>query len=66
MAQVGSIYGVGVVYDMISGQGVSFQNVNFGLNIDSELNTDNPNAVYLFVKNKSTLVFTPNGVQVLS
>lgn len=66
VAQVGSIYGVGVVYDMISGQGVSFQNVNFGLNIDSELNTDNPNAVYLFVKNKSTLVFTPNGVQVLS
>ena len=66
IASVGSIFGVGVAYDMISGQGINFQNVNFGLNLDTELTTDNPNACYLFVKNKSTLVFTPQGVQVLS
>ena len=63
---VGSIYGVGVAYDMISGQGKNLQNVNFGVSIVSTLNTDNPNAVYLFARNKSTLVFTPNGVQVMN
>jgi len=66
VASVGSIYGVGVAYDMISGQGENFQNANFGLTMDTGLNTDNPNAVYLFAKNKSTLVFTPNGVQVMN
>tara|TARA_R110002110_G_scaffold121144_4_gene296638 strand:- start:2305 stop:3276 length:972 start_codon:yes stop_codon:yes gene_type:complete len=62
----GAMFGVGVSYDMISGQGVNFQNTNFGLSMETGLNTDNPNAVYMFVRNKSTLVFTPNGVQVLN
>jgi hypothetical protein len=66
IAAVGSIMGVGVAFDMISGQGLNFQNVNFGLQMDTGINTDNPNAVYLFAKNKSTLVFTPNGVQVIN
>ncbi len=61
----GSIYGVGVAFDMISGNGLNFTNVNFGISMDTGLTTDNPNAVYLFAKNKSTLVFTPNGVQVI-
>jgi len=63
---VGAIFGVGVSQDMISGQGLNFTNVNFGLSMETGLTTDSPNAVYLFVRNKSTLVFTPNGVQVLS
>lgn len=62
----GATFGVGVAYDMISGQGINFQNVNCGVSIDCGLNTDNPNATYLFAKNKSTLVFTPNGVQVMN
>jgi hypothetical protein len=66
VASVGSIFGVGVAYDMISGQGVNFQNSNFGLTMETGLNTDNPNAVYVFARNKSTLVFTPSGVQVLN
>ena len=66
VASVGSIFGVGVAYDMISGQGVNFQNSNFGLTMETGLNTDNPNAVYVFARNRSTLVFTPSGVQVLN
>ena len=34
--------------------------------METGITTDSPNAVYLFVRNKSTLVFTPNGVQVLN
>ncbi len=61
----GCIFGVGVALDMISGNGLNFQNENFGISMDTGITTDNPNAVYLFAKNKSTLVFTPNGVQVI-
>ena len=57
--------GVGVAFDVISGQGVNFQNTNFGLSMETGITTDSPNAVFLFAKNKSTLVFTPNGVQVI-
>tara|TARA_R110000765_G_scaffold12698_2_gene39048 strand:- start:2627 stop:3931 length:1305 start_codon:yes stop_codon:yes gene_type:complete len=62
----GMIAGVGVSYDSISGLGTSFQNANFGLNMTTGLATDNPNGVFLFARNKSTLVFTPNGVQVMN
>ena len=57
--------GVGVAFDIISGQGVNFQNTNFGLSMETGITTDSPNAVFLFAKNKSTLVFTPNGVQII-
>ena len=66
VAGVGSVFGVGTAFDMISGQGINMNNVNFGLEMECGLNTDNPNAVYLFAKNKSTLVFTPQGVQVIN
>tara|TARA_R100001369_G_scaffold79532_1_gene109578 strand:+ start:2444 stop:3760 length:1317 start_codon:yes stop_codon:yes gene_type:complete len=66
MTQGGSMYGIGVSYDMISGGGLNFQNVNFGLSLETGLTTDSPNALYLFVRNRSTLVFTPNGVQVVA
>jgi len=66
VGSAGSMYGIGVAYDMISGDGVGFSNVNFGLQLETGLTTDNPNALFLFVRNRSTLVFTPNGVQVMN
>ncbi len=62
----GAIYGFGVAMDQISGQGVNFSNVNFGVQVENNLTTDSPNAFYLFARNRSTLVFTNNGVQVMN
>lgn len=64
----GQMFGVGIAYDNISGQGVDFRNVNFGVNIDCDLTEGSnfPNSVFLFVHSKQTLVFNQNGVQVLS
>jgi len=62
----GSMYGFGVAMDQISGQGVNFSNVNFGVQVENKLTTDSPNAFYLFARNRSTLVFTPTGVQVMN
>ncbi len=62
----GSMYGFGVAMDQISGQGVNFSNVNFGVQVENKLTTDSPNAFYLFARNRSTLVFTPTEVQVMN
>jgi len=61
----GSVAGVGVAYDVISGQGVNFSGVNFGLNMETGLVTDNPQALYLFVHSKQTLVIDGMNVQVM-
>jgi hypothetical protein len=62
----GSGFGVGIAFDNISNQGINFMNTNFGLNMDMDLTTDNPQSVYLFVHHKSTLVFNPTGIQVIN
>jgi len=62
----GANYGVGVAFDMISNQGIDFSSTNFGLQMDIDLITDNPQAVYLFVHHKNTLVFNQSGIQVLN
>ena len=65
-AEGGAVYGVGVSYDGISGDGVDFSRQNFGLQMTSGLDTDRPTAVYVFVHSKQTLVFNASGVQVMS
>jgi len=61
----GSVAGIGVAYDVISGQGINFQGVNFGINMDVDLTTDNPQALYLFVHSKNTLVIDGMNIQVM-
>jgi len=58
--------GIGVAFDVISGQGVDFSRVPFGINMDVDLINDFPNALYLFVHSKQTLVMSPSGVQVIT
>ena len=58
--------GIGVAFDVISGQGVDFSRVPFGINMDVDLTTDYPNALYLFFHSKQTLVMSPSGVQVIT
>jgi hypothetical protein len=59
-------FGVGVALDTISDQGVDYRNVNFGINMSLDLTTDSPQAFFLFAHNKQTLVFGPQGLQVLN
>ena len=61
----GSVFGIGVAYDVISGNGVDFRTQNFGINMDVGINTDSPQALYLFVHSKQTLAFSQNGIQIM-
>jgi len=63
----GSCYLLGVNYDAISNQGVSFATQNWGMNLQTNLITDFPTAMFLFVHSKNTLVFDgQGGMQVMS
>lgn len=59
-------FGVGVNYDQISGAGVSFKDVPFGIQMTSDISTDSPQGVYLFAHCKNTIVSTPQGIQVIN
>lgn len=59
-------FGIGVALDSISNQGIDFRTTNFGINMDLDLTSDNPNAVFMFVHSKQTLVFNPSGIQVVT
>jgi hypothetical protein len=61
----GSIAGIGIAYDVISGQGIDFSSVNWGMNMECDLTTDNPQAFYLFVHSKNTLAFSGDGISVV-
>mgnify|MGYP003642771643 FL=1 len=62
----GAGFGVGVAFDTISNQGLDFTSTNFGINMDLNLITDNPQSVYMFVHSKQTLVFNPQGIQIIN
>jgi len=57
---------VGVNFDAISNQGVDYSNANLGIQMELNLTTDNPQTIFLFIHHKSTLVFSPNGLQVVN
>lgn len=59
-------FGIGVALDSISDQGTDYRNVNFGINLSLDLTTDSPQAFFVFAHNKNTLVFGPQGLQVLN
>jgi hypothetical protein len=63
----GNCFILGVNYDSISNQGVSFATQDWGMNMITGLTTENPHAVFLFVHSKNTLVFDgKGGMQVIS
>jgi len=61
----GSMFGVGVTFDGISGQGVDFRNENFGVQMVTGLTEDLPHSAFLYVRSKQTLVMNANGLQVI-
>ena len=62
----GSTAGIGVSYDHISNDGVSFKNIPLGLQMNLGLTSNNPHALYLFVHNKNTIIIENGNVQVIS
>jgi len=65
-AEAGQMFGIGVQFDNISGEGVDFKSENFGLQMDTGLTEDNPHSAFLYVRSKQTLVMNANGLQVLN
>ena len=65
-ADGGPMFGVGVPFDNISNQGVDFSTVNLGIQMELGLISDYPQTIFLFVRNKNTLVFNANGLQVIA
>ena len=58
--------GIGCALDVISGQGVDFSRIPFGIQMELNLTEDFPNALYLFVHSKQTLVMNEQSVQVIN
>ena len=61
----GLVVGIGCAYDVISGNGVDFTSQNFGINMETAITTDSPQALYLYVHSKQTLMFSANGIRVI-
>ncbi len=60
----GSAYGIGVKYGMGSA-GEDFTTEQFGVSIESDLKSDRPMGVYIFVKSRATLAFNNGSVQLI-
>jgi len=64
-ADAGLLFGIGVAFDNISGQGLDFRTENFGVQMDTGLTNNVPHSAFLFVRSKQTLVMNANGLQVI-
>ncbi len=62
----GDCFTLGVGFDHISNQGISFATESFGTQINLGLTSNLPHGVYMFCHAKNTLVFGPGGIQVLN
>jgi len=61
----GLLWGLGIRYSQFN-KGQDFSNQQWGCSLESFLNTDSPQAVFLYFKAKNTLAWNENGVQLMS
>lgn len=61
----GGLFGIGMRYSQFN-KGQDFSSEQWGVSLTNDLTGDRPNSVFIYFKNKSTLVWSPTGVQVLS
>ena len=61
----GSLFGLGMRYSQFN-SGQDFSREQWGVSFNNTLVTDNPISVFMFFKAKTTVVFSPSGVQVLN
>ena len=59
-------YHFGVSYDHITENGVSFKGVPLGLRIQSDLISNEPHSIFIFVKHKNTIVIDNDMVRIIS
>tara|TARA_R110002020_G_scaffold164415_1_gene351108 strand:- start:202 stop:1548 length:1347 start_codon:yes stop_codon:yes gene_type:complete len=64
IADGGALFGLGVRYSQFNG-GQDFKDQQWGVSLESNLTSDNPQSVFIFVKSKASLVYSPNGVQLI-
>ncbi len=58
---------IGVPFDTVgTGVGMDFSTVPFGVQMELGLNSDSPNALFLFVHSRQTLVYNESGIQIVS
>ena len=62
IAEGGSVYGLGVKYG-IGGAGEDFSTEQFGVSIESNLKSDRPQGMYIFVKARAQLMFDAGSIQ---
>ena len=65
VADGGPVFGLGVTYDQIGSGTADFSNVQWGLETDLDLTSDEPQALFIYAVNKNTLVFNKEGLQVI-
>lgn len=61
----GPLFGLGIRYSQFN-SGQDFSNEQWGVSFNNSLTTDHPMSVFMYFKAKTTVVFSPSGVQVLS
>lgn len=61
----GLTWGLGVNYDSLGGSGSDFTQQNFGLTLKMDASDGDTVSAFIFVNSEQTLVYNPNGVQVV-
>ena len=65
-AQGGPQECIGIPFDTAgTGIGEDFSTTPFGIQMEVGLNSDSPNALFLFVHSRQTMVFSPQGIQII-
>lgn len=59
-------FAIGLALDNVSNEGMSFQGVSYAVRIRSGLDGASPNAVYTYALVKNKLMYSPQGIQVVS
>ena len=60
----GSLMGIGMRYSQYNA-GQDFERQQWGVSLDSNLTTDNPQSVFLFFKARYSLVWSPSGIEII-
>lgn len=61
----GLVWGLGVNYDSLGGSGSDFSQENWGLTLKMDASDGDTTSAFIFVNSEQTLVYNPNGVQVV-
>ncbi|MGI9554434.1 MAG: hypothetical protein ACR2M6_00565 [Vampirovibrionia bacterium] len=59
-------FAIGLALDNVSQEGVSFKGVSYAVRVRSDLDGASPNAVFTYALVKNQLVYSPQGIQVVS